>query len=262
MPHNNRMSTSGSLKTHDIWSKTIGHDPYANSAEQEDQAGGAANAMANAEKVKNVMEMARTQNVTDGADRHGFTAKLYLGLKKGKVRRSGNGPEDSLSRGDGLADPKLRKLLEDPDSSSEEEFVEQEEAKEENDNDNDADQEEEESQSERKKTKDRRRKKKKRRTKRRRRRSDSSSDSSSNSSSDEDSEDSSDEDRRRRKRRKRRRRESSSRRHSKRRRKDSRRRRERERDEILVAVGTNGLAGRKDRKGIDQNEESSGKAKI
>ncbi len=31
---------------------------------------------------------------------------------------------------------------------------------------------------------------------------------------------------------------------------------------ILVAVGTNGLAGRKDRKGIDQNEESSGKAKI
>lgn len=29
MPHNNRMSASSALKTNDIWSKTIGHDPYA-----------------------------------------------------------------------------------------------------------------------------------------------------------------------------------------------------------------------------------------
>lgn len=28
MPHNNRMMTSGSLKTHGIWKDTIGHDPY------------------------------------------------------------------------------------------------------------------------------------------------------------------------------------------------------------------------------------------
>ena len=29
MPHNNRMSSSVSLKTNDMWSKTIGHNPYA-----------------------------------------------------------------------------------------------------------------------------------------------------------------------------------------------------------------------------------------
>ena len=77
----------------------------------------------NAEKVKNVMEMARTQNVTDGADRDGFTAKLYLGLKKGKVRRSG-GSQNYQSGNGGIADPRLQKLLEDPDSSSEDEYVE------------------------------------------------------------------------------------------------------------------------------------------
>ena len=30
MPHNNRVSSSVALKTNDMWSKTIGHDPYAN----------------------------------------------------------------------------------------------------------------------------------------------------------------------------------------------------------------------------------------
>lgn len=30
MPHNNRMSGSGALKTNDMWAKTIGYDPYAN----------------------------------------------------------------------------------------------------------------------------------------------------------------------------------------------------------------------------------------
>lgn len=29
MPHNNRVSASGALKTNDMWSKTIGYDPYA-----------------------------------------------------------------------------------------------------------------------------------------------------------------------------------------------------------------------------------------
>jgi hypothetical protein len=29
MPHNNRVSASSALKTNDIWSKTIGYDPYA-----------------------------------------------------------------------------------------------------------------------------------------------------------------------------------------------------------------------------------------
>ena len=36
MPHNNRMSTSASLKTHAIWQTAIGHDPYANAEEKQD----------------------------------------------------------------------------------------------------------------------------------------------------------------------------------------------------------------------------------
>merc|ERR1712029_586483 len=33
MPAGNRVSTSDSLATHDIWQKAIGHDPYAGSDE-------------------------------------------------------------------------------------------------------------------------------------------------------------------------------------------------------------------------------------
>ncbi len=35
MPHNNRVSASSALKTNDIWSKTIGHDPYASKHEHD-----------------------------------------------------------------------------------------------------------------------------------------------------------------------------------------------------------------------------------
>eukprot|EP00534_Pseudo-nitzschia_fraudulenta_P002063 CAMPEP_0201122274 /NCGR_PEP_ID=MMETSP0850-20130426/5953_1 /ASSEMBLY_ACC=CAM_ASM_000622 /TAXON_ID=183588 /ORGANISM="Pseudo-nitzschia fraudulenta, Strain WWA7" /LENGTH=313 /DNA_ID=CAMNT_0047388933 /DNA_START=166 /DNA_END=1108 /DNA_ORIENTATION=+ len=196
-PHNNRMSTSDSLRTHDIWSKTIGHDPYANAAE-EAATGDAANAMANAtaaaEKVKNVMQMARTQNVTDGADRHGFTAKLYLGLKRGKVRRSDNGDPSNKANNHGV-DPKLRELLDDPDSSSEEEFVEEEEldqpANDEHDGGGDESEEKRKKRSERK---DSGRKRKKKRKSKRRRRSDSSSSDESSDDSGSDDDDSSRED--------------------------------------------------------------------
>ena len=34
MPHNNRMHTSATLKTHGIW-KTMGYDPYAGDEEKE-----------------------------------------------------------------------------------------------------------------------------------------------------------------------------------------------------------------------------------
>ena len=36
MPHNNRMSASTALRTNDMWSKTIGHDPYAAGAQQQE----------------------------------------------------------------------------------------------------------------------------------------------------------------------------------------------------------------------------------
>jgi len=46
MPHNNRVSTSNALQTSDIWSKTIGHDPYANKQSED-----AAAAESNAERL-------------------------------------------------------------------------------------------------------------------------------------------------------------------------------------------------------------------
>ena len=33
MPHGNRVSSSDALRTNDIWTKTIGHDPYASADE-------------------------------------------------------------------------------------------------------------------------------------------------------------------------------------------------------------------------------------
>jgi hypothetical protein len=184
MPHNNRMTTSATLKTSDIWSKTIGHDPYANQADQQEPTlSSRQDADAStAAKVKTVMAMARNQNVTDGSNREGFTAKLYLGLKTGKVRRSGVVDETGL----GAVDPKLQQLLEDPDSSSEEEFVEVVSENHVKHN-----------------KEDRRKKKKRRKTKKRKKRSRNSSDddddhSSSSSSNDSDDDDASDERRRRR----------------------------------------------------------------
>lgn len=37
MPHNNRVSSSAALKTNDMWSKTIGYDPYASGKAEEQQ---------------------------------------------------------------------------------------------------------------------------------------------------------------------------------------------------------------------------------
>lgn len=117
MPHNNRVSTSASLQTHAIWQTTIGHDPYAAASEANQQESAREEALAGKKKLKEVMGMARSQNLTDSANRTGFTAQMYRGLKKGKQRR-GEGETRQVS------DPNLQSLLEDPSSSSEEEFVE------------------------------------------------------------------------------------------------------------------------------------------
>jgi hypothetical protein len=123
MPHNNRMSTSATLKSTSIWANTIGYDPHKNLEEEGATAASAAakSAAVTEETVKSVMQMARSQNVTDGAKRDDFTAKLYMGLKKGKVRRTGTG--DDRHNAPAVMDPKLQELLDDPDSSSEDEFV-------------------------------------------------------------------------------------------------------------------------------------------
>ena len=86
MPHNNRVSTSGALATSDIWSKTIGHDPYANSTEERPQQPQHEHQN---DKAKGLLELARHQKIAgDTTSRDDFARKLYLGLKGGKKHRA------------------------------------------------------------------------------------------------------------------------------------------------------------------------------
>lgn len=105
-----------SLKTHAIWQQAIGHDPYAAPSEANQEENDRGNHSEGKTKLKEVMNMARSQNVTDSANRSGFTAQMYRGLKKGKQRR---GEGEKLR----VVDPSLQNVLDDPSSSSEEEFV-------------------------------------------------------------------------------------------------------------------------------------------
>jgi len=113
MPHNNRMSTSAALKTSDIWSKTIGHNPYAAAGEKQEES----NSAADAAKAKGLLELARHQNIAgDTSSRDDFARKMFLGLKTGKKRRDG-----ALVADDG--DAKLLEILGQDSSSSEDEYV-------------------------------------------------------------------------------------------------------------------------------------------
>lgn len=121
LPHNNRVSTSHALKTSDIWSKTIGHDPYASQTGGDDGISG--DYGSNAEKARGLLELARHQNLTGGRSGGGdaggddFARKMFLGLKGGKKRSGGVG-------GVGNVDAiHARALLEEESSSSEDEFI-------------------------------------------------------------------------------------------------------------------------------------------
>lgn len=58
MPHNNRMSSSAALRTNDMWSKTIGHDPYA------EETSGDASADAAQEQAASIMLLAKMSNIS------------------------------------------------------------------------------------------------------------------------------------------------------------------------------------------------------
>lgn len=68
MPHNNRMGTSRTLETNAIWSKTIGHDPYANPEKnstysvQEMHGGG------ESEEFKNLSRLVAKKKTSEGTD--------------------------------------------------------------------------------------------------------------------------------------------------------------------------------------------------
>lgn len=122
LPHNNRVSTSHALKTSDIWSKTIGHDPYASQTGEDGMSSG--DYGSNAEKARGLLELARHQNLTGGRSGGGdaggddFARKMFLGLKGGKKRLGGVG-----GAGVGVDAIHARALLEVESSSSEEEFI-------------------------------------------------------------------------------------------------------------------------------------------
>lgn len=113
MPHNNRVSIDASLKTSSIWSKTIGHDPHAG---KDDFALDQSQIEAQKIKAKEVLAVAKQQNLTDCAQRDDFALRMYRGLKEGKKRKAAS---DTSAL---LGNPQQQTLHEET-SSSEEEFT-------------------------------------------------------------------------------------------------------------------------------------------
>ena len=77
----NRMMTSTTLQTNDIWSKTIGHDPHAGDAEAAEDA---AARERQEERASGVMELARLDAIKQGGSNRGdnFAQSLFWGLKR------------------------------------------------------------------------------------------------------------------------------------------------------------------------------------
>ena len=83
MPHNNRVSSSASLKTNDMWSKTIGYDPYAAEGGGDD-GGDAAQQAESMERAKGIMALAKISSAEQGnSDRStNFAKQVFWGLKR------------------------------------------------------------------------------------------------------------------------------------------------------------------------------------
>lgn len=73
MPHNNRVSSSGALQTNDIWSKTIGFDPYASS----DSKATLAEEAASQEQAAGLMLLAKMSNFA-GTESRGSCKKCGM----------------------------------------------------------------------------------------------------------------------------------------------------------------------------------------
>ena len=73
MPHNNRVSASTALKTNDIWSKTIGYDPYAAANDDSKQK------EEDSSKAASLMLLARLSNVAGAESRGGCKRCGMLG---------------------------------------------------------------------------------------------------------------------------------------------------------------------------------------
>jgi hypothetical protein len=97
MPHNNRVNASAALKTNDIWSKTIGYDPYA--ATNEDKSD------KNNEQAETLMLLARISNLSGVESRGGCKKCGMLGHLSFQCRNpSQSKPSEAVSSDDSDSD--------------------------------------------------------------------------------------------------------------------------------------------------------------
>jgi len=115
--HNPRYTYNLRYTIHDTRIIHDRHDPYAGDNEPVPET--AEEQERREEKRQQVLQMARKQNLTDGASRDDFALKLYKGLKPGKRRRNQDEPDAyELQR---LA--QQQELMQEGFSSSEDEFI-------------------------------------------------------------------------------------------------------------------------------------------
>jgi hypothetical protein len=128
MPHNNRMSTSATLKTTNIWQSTIGHDPYGNNDDPNQKN----KARLDEEKAKTLLKLANASSAASSGRKegvelsNGFVAQMYSGLKTTKKRTKVEALEgpDGINNREKLSMDAKRRLEEEDSSSSEDEFIE------------------------------------------------------------------------------------------------------------------------------------------
>jgi hypothetical protein len=81
MPHNNRVSSSASMKMTDIWTNTIKYDPYALDGELKNKEEGKAETM---ERAKGIMALAKISSAQQGNSERStdFARQVFWGLKR------------------------------------------------------------------------------------------------------------------------------------------------------------------------------------
>jgi hypothetical protein len=103
MPANNRVSGSVALKTNDIWTKTIGHDPYKSSTESASVAAGS---------LDGFMKLAQIQNSTNsqrgGCGKCGALGHLTFQCRNevGPIENSESSDFDTSDDDDSIRGPK------------------------------------------------------------------------------------------------------------------------------------------------------------
>lgn len=83
MPHNNRVSASAALRTNDMWSRTIGHDPYAAENEKKPE-----QSQESSDQAASLMLLAKMSNLSGVESRGGCKKCGMLGHMTFQCRNS------------------------------------------------------------------------------------------------------------------------------------------------------------------------------